>query len=161
MRFSGILILLLTASAALGGEFAVLSTGSRIRADRHETDGGKVRLYSGSGYIELDASQVTSFEAAPDPASSVPAPAVVPPPAPPTQSPAELAEAAAHKYGLPANLVRSVMAAESANRPTAISPKGAIGLMQLMPSTAKDSASTRPIPSRTSMEAPASCAIFS
>jgi soluble lytic murein transglycosylase-like protein len=64
--------------------------------------------------------------------------AVVPPPAPPTQSPAELAEAAAHKYGLPANLVRSVMAAESANRPTAISPKGAIGLMQLMPSTAKD-----------------------
>jgi len=34
--------------------------------------------------------------------------------------------------------VRSVMAAESANQPNALSPKGAIGLMQLMPSIARN-----------------------
>src|ERR1039458_4210769 len=47
------------------------------------------------------------------------------------------ADAAADKYGLPRRLVRSVMAAESALNPLAVSPKGAVGLMQLMPSTAK------------------------
>jgi soluble lytic murein transglycosylase-like protein len=55
--------------------------------------------------------------------------------APPT--PLELADAAADRYGLPRVLVRSVMAAESGFEPLAISPKGAIGLMQLMPGTAQ------------------------
>jgi soluble lytic murein transglycosylase-like protein len=56
-------------------------------------------------------------------------------PLPPT--PLELADAAADRYGLPRELVRSVMAAESGFQPLAISPKGAIGLMQLMPGTAQ------------------------
>ena len=51
--------------------------------------------------------------------------------------PSELADAAADKYGLPRELVRSVMAAESGMVAGAISPKGAIGLMQLMPATAQ------------------------
>src|SRR5206468_11510523 len=52
-------------------------------------------------------------------------------------TPMELADAAAERYGLPPELVRSVMAAESGFQPRAISPKGAIGLMQLMPGTAQ------------------------
>jgi soluble lytic murein transglycosylase-like protein len=48
-----------------------------------------------------------------------------------------LADAAADRYGLPRELVRSVMAAESGFQPLAVSPKGAIGLMQLMPGTAQ------------------------
>src|ERR1019366_8971269 len=52
-------------------------------------------------------------------------------------TPLELADAAADRYGLPRVLVRSVMAAESGFEPLAISPKGAIGLMQLMPGTAQ------------------------
>jgi soluble lytic murein transglycosylase-like protein len=48
----------------------------------------------------------------------------------------ELADAAADKYRLPRWLVRSVMARESGFHPEAVSPKGAIGLMQLMPETA-------------------------
>jgi soluble lytic murein transglycosylase-like protein len=52
-------------------------------------------------------------------------------------APVELADAAADKYGLPRLLVRSVMAAESGFQADAVSPKGAIGLMQLMPSTAQ------------------------
>jgi soluble lytic murein transglycosylase-like protein len=50
----------------------------------------------------------------------------------------ELADRAADKYGLPRPLVRSVMAAESGFQPLAVSPKGAIGLMQLMPGTAAE-----------------------
>jgi soluble lytic murein transglycosylase-like protein len=49
----------------------------------------------------------------------------------------ELADAAADRYGLPRELVRSVIAAESGFQPQAVSPKGAIGLMQLMPGTAQ------------------------
>jgi len=140
MRFLGTLLLLSTASVCLAGEYAVLSTGSRLRVDRHEADGGKVRLYSGTGYIELEAGQVSSFEVFTDPAppaSTAPAVEAAAPQPQPTPTPAELADAAADRYGLPRVLVRSVMSAESANRPNAVSPKGAIGLMQLMPSTAK------------------------
>ena len=55
----------------------------------------------------------------------------------PAPTPQELADAAADRYGLPRELVRSVMAAESGFKRAAISPKGAIGLMQLMPGTAQ------------------------
>jgi soluble lytic murein transglycosylase-like protein len=136
----GFLILLATATSAFAGEFAVLTTGARLRADRHEVEGGKVRLYSGSGYIEMDAARIQSFESFDDPAPPV-APEVAPRPveAPKAAAtPAELADAAAVKYGLPQTLLRSVMAAESAGRANAISHKGAIGLMQLMPGTAKE-----------------------
>jgi len=110
--------------------------------DRHETEAGKVRLYNGTGFIELNAAQVNSF----DVEEALPAPPSVPQgPVPeaaqairPELSVAELADAAADKYGLPRKLVRSVIAAESAFQPNARSPKGAIGPMQLMPETAKD-----------------------
>jgi soluble lytic murein transglycosylase-like protein len=107
-------------------------------------DDARVKLYVGTGYIEMPASEVARFEADETP-SPAPAPEPPPsaqvetsvPPAPPPASPAELADAAADKYGLPRLLVRSVMAAESGFQPDAVSPKGAIGLMQLMPETAQ------------------------
>ena len=55
-------VLLLAALPAAGGEYALLASGARLRADRHEFEGGKVRLYTGGGYIELNADQVTGFE---------------------------------------------------------------------------------------------------
>lgn len=42
---------------------------------------------------------------------------------------------AAKRYAIPERWIRSVMAIESVNDPTALSPKGAIGLMQVMPVT--------------------------
>ena len=140
MRFLG--LLLLTAGAASAGEYALLSSGARMHVDRHELDGARVRLYNSTGYIEMPASNVTGFEVD-EPPALAPAlvPEALPPPpvvAPPARSPVELADDAADKYGLPRLLVRSVMAAESGFQLDAVSPKGAIGLMQLMPATAQD-----------------------
>ncbi len=66
----------------------------------------------------------------------------VPPPPPPPPSevvdPHALIREAAGKHGVPAELIKSIMAAESNFICDVVSPKGAIGLMQLMPETAKE-----------------------
>ena len=50
---------------------------------------------------------------------------------------APMAEAAARQHGVPVDLFKRLVQAESAWNPRAISPKGAIGLAQLMPQTAR------------------------
>ena len=136
-RLLGIFLCAVT-GVAFAGEYAVFANGSMLRVDRHETSGGKVRLYNADGYIEVDAAAVRGFEAEeyvpPAPAPVTPTPAPVAQPAP---SPSQLADAAADKYGLPRRLVRSVISTESDFQPLAVSPKGAIGLMQLTPATAE------------------------
>ncbi len=99
----------------------------------------------GDSLAEMSSAEVQRFEAddeIPPPAAPVAAPVAPPVPAAapeskPPSTPTELADQAADKYGLPRWLVRSVMRAESGFQPQAVSPKGAIGLMQLMPETAQ------------------------
>jgi soluble lytic murein transglycosylase-like protein len=138
MRLLGLFILM--AGAATAGEYAMLANGARLHVDRHEADGAKVRLYYSSGFVELASNAVVGYEGE----EYVAPMAAVPVPLAPASgivaespTPLELADAAADRYGLPRVLVRSVMAAESGFEPLAISPKGAIGLMQLMPGTAQ------------------------
>ncbi|MFB3827752.1 MAG: lytic transglycosylase domain-containing protein [Bryobacteraceae bacterium] len=131
------LLLVLLAAAGAGGaaEYAVLASGARLRIDRHEPAGEKVRLYSGAGFTEMDAGQVIHFES-----EDYVAPAVAPQKVEPQAAPAaprNLVDAAAEKYGLPKSFLHSVVRQESGYRANAISPKGAIGLMQLMPGTAR------------------------
>ena len=128
------------------GEDIVLRTGFTLHADRHELDGGTMRIFSGSGVTELPANMVTGVESIAEPlivpaeAPVVVNPVVseVPAPARAVLTPVELAASAAHKYALPGAFVAGVMRAESGFNAAAISPKGAIGLMQLMPATARD-----------------------
>ncbi len=144
MRLLG-LFLTLAASTAFAGEYAVLASGGRLHIDRHEANGARVRLYYGSGFAEMNLASLSGFEEdgiipmAPAVVAAE-APAAAQPVIPRTAlrpAPLELADAAADKYGLPRELVRCVMAAESGMFAGAISPKGAIGLMQLMPGTAQ------------------------
>jgi hypothetical protein len=132
----------------LAGENAILVSGFRIHADRHEVSGDMVKLFAGGGFTEMPASQITGFEPVEDAPIPPPAPVVVIPaavvtaaiPVPAVQNqpldPKRLAAESAKRNNLPEALIRSVMHAESGFQPNAISPKGAIGLMQLMPGTA-------------------------
>jgi soluble lytic murein transglycosylase-like protein len=58
----------------------------------------------------------------------------------------EVIHAASHKYQVPAAFIKSIIAAESAFSPQVVSPKGAIGLMQLMPETARELGADPSIP---------------
>jgi soluble lytic murein transglycosylase-like protein len=130
----GVLSLTLAAQA---GEFAVLSNGFRIHADSHMVDGSVIRLQTNQGVIEMPANAIASFEQEDYKAPSA-APAATHQPAPVHASltPQELINRAAVDAGLPPAIVRSIARAESGFHQDAVSPKGAIGLMQLMPATA-------------------------
>ncbi len=53
-----------------------------------------------------------------------------------SDAPPDAIDRAAHLYNIPAELVRAVIAVESAGDASAVSNRGALGLMQLMPGTA-------------------------
>jgi soluble lytic murein transglycosylase-like protein len=121
----------------------VLGNGFQLHADRHEVDGATVRIFSDGGLTEMPASAVARFEQEEiTAAEAVPSPALaavsVPLTASSPETPAEMAAAAAKKARIPDAFIRSVMKAESGFHTDAVSPKGAIGLMQLMPGTAQE-----------------------
>jgi len=143
-----LLILVSTAMSALAGEYAVLANGARLYAERHQLDGGKVTLFTQAGSTEMDASLVVRFEHEDyQPPAAAPTPAAQPDSGQPVST-TELIDNAARKYGLPPAFVRAVVAAESGYHADAISPKGAIGLMQLMPGTARQLGADPKIPAQ-------------
>jgi hypothetical protein len=114
-----------------------LSTGFDISASAHTQTGDRIMLVTDAGTLEFPASEISGFEVLAD------EPRLVKQQAPVTRTPTPLEvlkEAAHHEGTAPefARLVRSVAVVESGLRQDAVSPKGAIGLMQLMPGTARD-----------------------
>ena len=129
-------IVLLTSAVAAAGEYAVLHTGFRIAAERHQVVGDQVRLFTGEGaFMDLPAAAVASFEPDGKPAAEE---SVAPAEKAEAQTLDAIVEQFSSQLDLPAALVHSVIAAESAYDPNAVSPKGAVGLMQLMPETANE-----------------------
>jgi soluble lytic murein transglycosylase-like protein len=130
----------------IAGESVVLTTGYRLHADRHETAGERTTLYAGGGVIELPSASVAGFELDEEPpvadSTALPGGEASGESRRSTQEcvrhdPVDIAGQAARKAELPESFVRSVMHAESNFVTSAVSPKGAIGLMQLMPGTAE------------------------
>jgi soluble lytic murein transglycosylase-like protein len=126
---------------AFAGEYAVLNTGFRIYAERHEIVGDVVRLHTDTGNMDVLARDIAAFEVE-EYVKPVEIPTVAETPEAPAEKhaadPRQLLSEAAEKNGLLPEFVHSVASAESAFRQSAVSPKGAIGLMQLMPGTAKE-----------------------
>ncbi len=142
------LALFLLTGSAYGGEFAVLSNGFRLHADHHDTSADRIRLYENGGVSEMAAADVVAFETEewtapkPEPAQAAP-PVLVAKIDPPK---GDMYAETAKRHGLPEALVRSIVKAESNGNARAVSPKGAIGLMQLMPATAKQLGADPAIP---------------
>jgi soluble lytic murein transglycosylase-like protein len=140
MAYLPFLALILAASPAFGGEYVVFSSGLKLRADRHEQSGGVIRLFYNGGVTELPAEFVSGFEEeeVATPANVVATAESTPLPSRTvTQDPKTMVREAARRSGLPPEFVESVALVESGFRPGAVSPKGALGVMQLMPGTAK------------------------
>jgi hypothetical protein len=135
----GLLALMIAAAPAFGGEYVVLSSGLKLRADRHEQSGSLIRLFYNGGVTELPAKLVSGFEeeevVPPEPVAATMAPPVAAQAQ--AQDPKTLVRDAARRSGLPPEFVESVAQVESGFRPGAVSPKGALGVMQLMPETAR------------------------
>jgi hypothetical protein len=158
LRIAFIALVAIAALPCFAGEVAVLRNGFSIRHERREVVGDQTRLYvsaDGSSFVDVPTAEIEHFEAAPELSTSVipsfaknannGAPSSLPLTAISNQglsglmSPVDLNDvvnAASGRYRLDPDLVNSVINAESGFHVRAVSPKGAQGLMQLMPSTA-------------------------
>ncbi len=129
----------MTALPCLGADSAVLRNGFSIRHERRQVIGTITRLFVGgddSSFVDIPTAEIDHFEAAPD---ELPLHLATKVPAPQAQHPMDLNEVvrtASGTYRLDPDLVTSVIRAESGFNVRAVSPKGAQGLMQLMPQTA-------------------------
>ena len=131
------------------GDVAVLKNGFSIRHERREVVGDVTRLYvnaDGSSFVDVRTADIEHFEAAPElpiveSTSGIGLNARGPSPAAfankiPAANLDEVVNEASGRYRLDPDLVTSVIKAESGFNVHAVSPKGAQGLMQLMPGTA-------------------------
>src|SRR5271166_5872131 len=135
------LIALLATAAQVchAADSAVLRNGFSIRHERREIIGSITRLYTNTNeanFVDIPTTEIDHFEAAlPDPSKEISNAQT----ATNLPSPIDLSQVvnqASGTYRLDPDLVNSVIRAESGFNTRAISPKGAQGLMQLMPQTA-------------------------
>jgi soluble lytic murein transglycosylase-like protein len=125
-----ILIVLALAAFAAGAraDYFVLRSGARLNVTAYQLVGERYRIQIYGGSAEIAAADVITIE--PE-EIFIPAPRM-----PLIQAPyGDMIQSAAKKYNVDADLIFSVIAAESNFNPRAISRRGARGLMQLLPAT--------------------------
>jgi hypothetical protein len=125
-----ILFVLALAASAAGAraDYFVLRSGARLNVTAYQLVGERYRIQINGGSAEIAAADVIAIE--PE-EIFIPAPRM-----PLMQAPyGDMIQSAAKKYSVDADLIFSVIAAESNFNPHAISRRGARGLMQLLPAT--------------------------
>jgi soluble lytic murein transglycosylase-like protein len=123
------LFLLGSAVPPVNAEYVVLRSGQRLTVTGYQLIGNIYKLTLHGGSAELPATEVVAIE--PEEifiSEKKPALADIPY--------AEFISAAAQHHGVDADLIVSVITAESKFNPKAVSRKNARGLMQLLPETA-------------------------
>ena len=145
------LALTLLSAAPASADLVFFATGRSfsVKSVRYEGDNAVLTLRSG-GEIECSRAVIAKVEPDevpwPDPSADLQADAVAPvsagaaPAVPVARPPAEYREligSLSRAHGVDESLVHAVIAVESAWKPRARSSKGARGLMQLMPATAR------------------------
>ena len=124
-----VLAALLSVAPTLRAENVVLKSGQRLSVTGYQLLGDKYRLQMNGGSVEIPSAEVSAIEpediftrATAQPVAAGPY--------------GEFILAAANRYHVDADLINSVIAAESNFNPRAISRRNARGLMQLIPGTA-------------------------
>jgi transglycosylase-like protein with SLT domain len=152
------LVSLLLASQAFlavpaGAELVFFDGGRNLSIKGHRVEGDSlVLLLRGGGEIVCDRSLIARIEPdeVPYPEPKVEVEATPEPLAPPYS---DLVDEVAARHGVNPRLVKAMIRVESGYRADARSRKGAMGLMQLMPETARQYAVRDPYEPRTNVEA--------
>jgi len=150
-RASARVVFLFTAlaiAAPAGAELAFLSNGRNLSIKSHRVDGDSyVLMLRSGGEMVVATSTIARFAPDevpyPEPEAPAPTPAVYSAAAEGVPYGA-LIDKVAKEHGVDAKLVRAMIQVESAYNERARSRKGAMGLMQLMPETARQYAVADP-----------------
>lgn len=152
----------LAALPGMAADTAILRNGYEIRHEHRRVIGSITRLYTGgddSSFVDIPTEEIDHFEVLPAevaPVAEKPAAQLAPPrPVQNVMRPVDLDEVvktASGNYRLDPDLVASVIRAESGFNAHAVSPKGAQGLMQLMPQTASELGVQNPFDPRANVE---------
>jgi hypothetical protein len=143
----------LCAPGIASAELVYFSSGRTMSVRSHRVEGDSLVLaLRGGGEVVCDRSLITRV--GPDEVP-YPEPEARPSsePAPDLSAYAEIIDTLAREQGVDPRLVRAVIQVESGYRSRARSPKGAMGLMQLMPATARQYAVADPYEPRANIEA--------
>ena len=155
---------LLTTAVPVSAEIVFLKSGRTFSVKGHTIDGERITLTLRSGgQVTCDKNLIEKIEQDEVPyiEPQVEKSAETAAPGPVQQDRSmldgtpygEIIASAAEAHGVDPMLVRALIQVESGYRPRARSPKGAMGLMQLMPSTAREYKVRNPFEPKANIEA--------
>jgi len=148
---------LVASAAPARAEIVYFNTGRTMSVKGHRADGDSIVLeLRGGGEIVCESTIVARFapDEVPYPEPEVAQPVAIAAVEPPSDVPyGAIIDKVSAQQDVPARLVRAVIQVESAYRERARSPKGAMGLMQLMPATAKQYGVADPYDPQSNIEA--------